>query len=174
MSIKSKLGTAAVLVTLLATPIQMAFAAEGGVAPDAPSASGEAAIAMGRYGNTGDTWYAFPFSNGGTAATSGRAKQDATSTYVRIDRMDMRSVKLYVDGSSGLWGPWSNQVSYWSGTAVGNSSTVWNPGEYQIMTRVNENGLSYARLTGWAYNGGGTLNGYWSPDSWGTYPKIND
>lgn len=174
MSIKSKLGTAAVLAALLAAPAQMAFASGTDAAASDASSSDAGAILMGVNGDTGNSWYGFPFSSGDTDGTDGRPKQDYSSTYIRVDRMDMRSCKVYVDGARSKYGPYANQVSYWSGSSVGNSATVRSTGEFQIMNRVRENGLSWARLTGWAYDGGGTLSGYWSPDSWGTYPKIND
>lgn len=175
MKIKSKLFTAAAVAALMVVPCQMAFASENSSVDSAAATPAEEG-AIVTYGDTGDTWFSFPFAyNGATwGDDKGRAKQDYTSTYIWVTRKDMPTCKVYVDGGYGEYGPWQNMVSYWTGTSVGNSATVRNLGEFQIMNRVRENGRSWARLSGWAYDGGGTLEGYWSPDSWGEYTKIND
>lgn len=173
MKIKAKIGTAIAIAALMALPVQMAFAAEASPTIESTSVQDDGVIVV--RSNTGDTWYNFPFSeSGSTWATSGRAKEDSSSAYIQVVTMTMDYCKVYIDGGRTIDGPWSNQVSYWSGSATGNSCSVTSTGQFGIMNKVNENGLGYARLTGWACSQPGELSGYWSPDSWGTYPKIND
>lgn len=173
MKIKAKIGTAIAMAALMALPVQMAFAAEASPTIEEEYVQGDGIIVA--RSNTGDSWYRFPFdTNGSTWATDGRSKEDASSAYIQVRTMTMDYCKVYIDGGETINGPWSNQVSYWSGTNTGNSCSVTSPGQFGIMNRVNENELGYARLTGWACSQPGVLAGYWSPDSWGTYPKIND
>lgn len=173
MRIKQKVFGIVATAALVALPMQLAFASDMESTVASEEVLGDGSIVL--RSNTGDTWYAFPFANSGdTWATSGRAKEDATSAYIQVQTMSLDYCKVYIDGSSTINGPWSNQVSYWSGTATGNSCSVTSTGKFGIMNRVHENGLGFARLTGWACSQPGTLSGYWSPDSWGTYPKIND
>ena len=77
----------------------------------------------------------------------------------------MPSCRVYVDAKT--WFGWSNETVYGYATAK-------KTGEWRIRQNVYENhGRTDARLSAWANNGGGTLAGEWSPDSWGTYTAIN-
>ena len=167
-----KLVVAATTAAMLAFPAQLAFA-EDGVDIDNPETAtvGSEPMALG---NTTDTWLSFPFSKtGATWATSGRTKLDDTSAYLWVTNNTMSSCRVYIDGAYSSNGPWYNQTSYWSGTSVGNYATVTGTGTFQIMNRVYENGFTWARLSGWANVSAGTLAGYWSPDSIGSFPIIN-
>ncbi len=115
--------------------------------------------------NTGDSSYTFSMSDQGTWATEGRSKEDSSSTYIRVDRKDMTSCRVYVDART-VFG-WKNETVYGYATAK-------QTGKWRIRQNVYENhGRTDARLSAWANNGGGTLAGVWSPDSWGTYTAIN-
>lgn len=124
------------------------------------------------YANTTDTKYEFPMGDGGTWATSGRAKQDASSTYVRIDVIS-RACRMYVDGASSQNGSWYNQTCYASTGKSGGYANATRVGRWRIRQNVYENGFRWARLTGWANQGVSYVSGVWSPDSYGTYMAIN-
>lgn len=123
------------------------------------------AVEIAPCANTGDTYFEFPMSDQGTWATSGRSKEDSSSTYIQVTRKDMTSCRVYVDAKT--WSSWKNETVYGYATAK-------DFGQFRIRQNVYENhGRVDARLSAWANNGGGTLAGNWSPDSWGTYPAIN-
>ncbi|MBY4797889.1 hypothetical protein K6V98_05935 [Collinsella sp. AGMB00827] len=116
--------------------------------------------------NTSDTSFSFPLRHAGsTWATSGRPKEDASSVYVRIRKIEMRSCRLYVDGWTGR--TWKNETVYGYARAR-------QVGKWRIRSNVYEMyGNTNARLTAWANDGTGVISGEWSPDSWGTYTAIN-
>lgn len=122
--------------------------------------------------NTADTAYAFNMGANGTYATSGRAKQDASSTYVRITTIS-RACRLYVDGGTTQNGPWYNQTCYASTGKSGGYANASRVGQWRIRQNVYENGFRWARLSAWANNGPTYIAGEWSPDSYGTYTAIN-
>ncbi len=115
--------------------------------------------------NTGDTYYAFNMASGGTYGTGGRAKEDASSTYVKIDSIS-RACRLYVDGGATQSGAWYNQT-------VNGYARATGVGKWRIRQNVYENGFRWARLTAWANEGASNLAGWWSPDSWGNYTSLN-
>ncbi|MBS5450586.1 MAG: hypothetical protein KHZ24_05165 [Coriobacteriia bacterium] len=80
--------------------------------------------------------------------------------------MTMYDLELYIDGGTYQSGPWIN-------CTVGGSAYLVDPGDWWIHNVVYENNYGYARLTGWCDDETGDLEGYWSPDSWGTYPSLN-
>lgn len=63
MKIKAKIGTAIAIASLMALPVQMAFAAEGSSTIESTSVQDDGVIVV--RSNTGDTWYNFPFSESG-------------------------------------------------------------------------------------------------------------
>lgn len=112
-----------------------------------------------------DSVFHFTMSGNGTNGTSGRTKDNATSSYVGIDYIS-KACRMYIDGAHGKYGPWSN-------CTVGGYANATRVGNWRIMNYVNEWGYSHARLTAWANNGATTVYGVWSSDSVGTYPSIN-
>lgn len=117
------------------------------------------------YANTGDTYYKFTMADQGTWATDGRSKEDTSSTYIQVATITMPSCRVYVDAKT--WSGWKNET-------VKGYATARKTGQWCIRQDVYENhGRVDARLSAWANNGAGTLAGYWSPDSWGTYTAIN-
>lgn len=172
MKLKAKAAGAMAMAALVALPFQMAIASTAEEGAKDPG-NGEAIAA--RSGNIGDTEYKFDFDfSGATDGESGRSKEDDTSSYIKVVTLNIDMFKAYIDGGPSEDGPWDNQVSYWSGDAVGNSASVTYTGEFLIMNRVYENGLGFARLTGWANSQSGSSTGWWSPDSIGSFPIIND
>ncbi len=112
-----------------------------------------------------DSAYDFKMSGNGTNGTSGRSKDNDSSSYVYIASIT-KSCRLYIDGAKGKYGSWAN-------CTVNDHANATRPGRWRIMNYVNERGFGYARLTAWANNGATSLHGVWSPDSVGTYPSIN-
>lgn len=111
---------------------------------------------------TADSGYNFTMSDQGTWATEGRLKEDSSATYIKVDTKTIPSCRVYVDART-LFG-WKNETVWGYATAKAR-------GKFAIHQNVYENhGKCSARLSAWANNGGGTLAGQWSPDSWGTYP----
>lgn len=115
--------------------------------------------------NASDSAFNFSMSGNGTNGTSGRSKDNATSSYVWIQYIS-NSCRMYIDGGKSSVGPWYN-------TTVNGYANATRAGKWRIMNYVNERGYSYARLTAWANNGYTSLYGVWSADSVGTYPAIN-
>ncbi len=115
--------------------------------------------------SSADSAYSFSMSGNGTNGTSGRVKDNDSSSYVRIDSIT-KSCRMYIDGADGKYGPWSN-------CTVNGYANATRVGKWRIMNYVNEWGYDYARLTAWANNGATSLYGVWSPDSVGSYPSIN-
>lgn len=53
-------------------------------------------------------------------------------------------------------------------------ATLRQTGQWRIRQDVFEHhGESFCRITAWGNNGGGVIEGEWSPDSWGSYVAIN-
>ncbi len=115
--------------------------------------------------STADYAYNFDMSGNGTNGTSGRTKDNDSSSYVKISSIT-NSCRMYIDGAKSSNGPWRNCTvhDYANATRVGN---------WRIMNYVNEWGYSYARLTAWANNGSAKVSGVWSSDCAGSYPAIN-
>ncbi len=124
------------------------------------------------YANTSDSKYEFNIPAGATRGTGGRAKQDASSTYVRIGVIS-RPCRMYVDGGTSINGPWYNQTCYASTGKSGGYAEANRVGQWRIRQNVYENGFRWARLTAWANQGASYVSGEWSPDSYGTYTAIN-
>ncbi len=122
--------------------------------------------------NTSDEPYAFRMGANGTYATPGRAKQDASSTYVKVTTIS-QACRLYVDGGTSSNGPWYNQTCYASTGKSGGYANATRVGQWRIRQNVYENGFRWARLSAWANNGTTYIAGEWSPDSYGSYTAIN-
>lgn len=117
-------------------------------------------------GNTSNTYFTFNLPwTGATYGTGWRAKEDSSSTFVCATTVT-NMCQLYVDGSRDGGSPVN--------CTVNGSAFLREPGSYQIYQDVNEWGYNEARLTSWAQYGPAIISGYWSPDSYGTYPIIND
>lgn len=95
-----------------------------------------------------------------------RAKDNSTSVYIWVKAMSVDRCKAYTDGAHATSGPWYNKT-------VKGYATIKRKGEFFIDNYINEHGFDYARLTGWADSQPGVVSGVWSPDSVGSYPRIN-
>lgn len=136
----------------------------GAIAPIAVNAD-PLATKIDTRANTGDIDYTLKFKNGGKDSTDDAQKQDASSTYIRATRKDMASCRLYVEAKSGFF--YVNETVY-------GYATLRQTGQWRIRQDVFEHhGESFCRITAWGNNGGGVIEGEWSPDSWGSYVAIN-
>lgn len=115
--------------------------------------------------NIEDTRYTFKFDFFGKSNTEGRAKQDASSTYIKCTQLPSGGFWVYVDGATTKDGSWNNRT-------IGKPK-VTRTGEFFINQLVYENGERYARLGGYCWGASQDALGYWSPDSVGSYPVLN-
>ena len=116
---------------------------------------------------TENQYFAFAFWNlGATQGTYGVPKEDTTPSWVGVEVMDLPSVNLYIDGRSPIDFQWENKT-------VGGVAYLSAPGDWWIHNTVYESDMRTARLTAWSPDYRGHMSGYWSPDSWGTYPSLN-
>lgn len=115
--------------------------------------------------NTSDTSYTFKFDFFGKSNTGGRAKQDASSTYIKCTQLPSGGFWVYVDGATSSNGSWTDRT-------IGEPK-VTRTGEFFINQLVYENGERYARLGGYCWGASQSAKGYWSPDSVGSYPVLN-
>lgn len=116
-------------------------------------------------GNITDRYFYFNFSNAiPDAETGGQVKEDSTSTYVKLMSLPSSYVDCQVYGLR-TNGKWYNET-------VG--GTVHMPkGEWFVKQYVKERGGSKAKLRFIKTSSNGSLSGYWSPDSVGSYPSLN-
>jgi len=111
-----------------------------------------------------DTPYSFTLTTTNTSGTTqSRPKKNTSSTYVRIDSVPGSAVLLSVEGNNS--GTWVNDTV--GGTQVARA------GRWLVRQNVYERGRRYARLKFQRYSASGITNGAWSPDSVGTYPRLN-
>lgn len=115
--------------------------------------------------NTSNTSYTFNFDFFGKSNTSGREKQDASSTYIKCTQLPSNGFWVYVDGATSSNGPWTDRT-------IGEAK-VTRTGEFFINQLVYENGERYARLGGFCWGASQSAKGEWSPDSVGSYPVLN-
>ena len=116
---------------------------------------------------TDNQWYDFYFSYpGATQGTYGVPKDDDTASWITVTNMNFYDIYLYIDGGVYQSGPWTN-------CTTGSQAYLVDPGDWWIHNYVYEAGYRWARLTGWSPDETGDFEGYWSPDSWGTYPSLN-
>jgi len=103
------------------------------------------------------------------ATTSVRSKNNTTPVY--MNNKSGMTLRVYANGGSK---PSSINYLTTTKTTVGGVAHV-KPGQYRIHTWIRE----YGYITAWlnisvATSGvSGNCNGYWSPDSIGTYPSAN-
>ncbi|UJW58017.1 hypothetical protein HXZ66_11680 [Bacillus sp. A116_S68] len=120
--------------------------------------------------NHGDTGFRFNVNTSNNYGTTGsRAKQNTTSTYVKIDQVPAAFIYLHVQGFRPSSTTGSN---YWANETVGGRQTA-TPGQWLVRQMVYENGGRSARLRFQRYSASGTVKGVWSPDSIGSYPRLN-
>lgn len=101
-------------------------------------------------------------SKGKTQGTEFRAKKTKNSVYVNVTKKTGSSCRLHVDGREG------KEIR----DCTVRTATLKSTGEYRIRTTVYEYGYREARLTSWANVGKCTVQGYWSPNCYGTAGKI--
>ena len=120
--------------------------------------------------NHGDTNYSFTLTTSNSSGTtSKRAKNNTTSTYVRLDSVPGSAVLL---SEEGLRPTGSTGTNVWMNETVGGTQ-VATPGQWLVRQNVYERDGRSARLRFQRYSVSGTTNGAWSPDSVGTYPRLN-
>ncbi|WP_062105424.1 DUF2712 domain-containing protein [Bacillus niameyensis] len=116
-------------------------------------------------GNIVDTTFSYNVSlSNKYAYTNPRAKENATSTYVKINQAPGNLIFLDVQGST--------SKTNWVNRTVG-VTPLARPGEWRVKQLVYEKGDSFARLKFERYNESGTVSGVWSPDSVGNAPHLN-
>ncbi len=115
---------------------------------------------------TDNTTFSFTMPKDGTAATSGRDKNDSSSCFVQIKSIT-KNCRMYIDGRKTL------KKGTWTNCTVGGYATAKKVGKWRIKNTVHESGYGAARLTAWANVGASTVKGVWSPDSIGSYTAIN-
>lgn len=113
--------------------------------------------------NHSDENFSFTFTTNTPRTTRAREKENATSTYVRLDSVPGSAVLLSVEGLRS--GTWMNDTV--GGTQV---ATL---GAWAVRQNVYERGGRYARLKFQRYSASGTTNGVWSPDSVGNHKLLN-
>ncbi|MBU5595003.1 hypothetical protein KQI76_07475 [Amphibacillus sp. MSJ-3] len=101
--------------------------------------------------------------------TKGRAKKNTTSTYVNIEQLPSAYINLQVQGFRPTSGSGTN---VWKNETIGGRQTAGR-GQWLVRQLVYENGGRSARLRFDRHGGTGTVKGKWSPDSVGTYPRLN-
>lgn len=115
---------------------------------------------------TDNTTFSFTMPKDGTAATSGRDKNDSSSCYVKISSIT-NPCRLYIDGRKTV------KKGTWTNCTVGGYAKAKKTGKWRIKNTVHESGYGAARLTSWANAYSSTVKGAWSPDSVGSYTAIN-
>lgn len=99
-------------------------------------------------------------------------KHNDSSTYVRLDSVNIDAAQLYVDGAA----PNSTNLV----NCMGGADAVVNRGLYGefrirnlVYERFGQSGVANSQLTGWGMKNTGTIDGAWSPDSLRDYPALN-
>src|SRR5690625_4623248 len=114
-----------------------------------------------------DTPYSFTLTTTNTSGTTqSRPKKNTSSTYVRIDSVPGSAVLCVVLSLEG------NDSGTWVNDTVGGTQ-VARAGRWLGRQNVYERGRRYARLKFQRYSASGITSGAWSPDSVGTYPRVN-
>ena len=119
--------------------------------------------------NTGDTTWQF-YVHAKEEYTGERAKENSTSTYIRLDEAPDGYVRAAVEGKMPVgdkgYLEWQNKT--WNAAAV-NVPT----GRWRIRQTVYEHGGRSARLRITKCYTDGIARGAWSPDCAGSYPSLN-
>lgn len=131
----------------------------------ADTVSDVAGTEVSTYANNSDTGFAFNLGRGGKVGTGFRRKDDSSSLYIKILAYSGKPLRLYVDGAYDTGG------SGWKNCTEGVYRSN-HKGEWEMYNQVNESGRHAARLTSWAENGAGSVNGVWSSDCVGHYQKL--
>lgn len=107
-----------------------------------------------------------------TAGDSIELKHNASSTYVRLDSVNIDAAQLYVDGAV----PNSTNLV----NCMGGADAVVNRGlkgqfciRNLVYERFGQSGVANSQLTGWGMKNTGTIDGVWSPDSLYNYTPLN-
>lgn len=118
-------------------------------------------------GNTENRPYTFSLSSpsSDTGGSGWRNKDDTSPTFVWATTLTA-PCQLFVDGSND--GGYSHRNCTVDGRAYLNYL-----GSFAIHQNVHEWGYRQAELTGWVPWGYSYTQGWWSPDSYGSYPSIN-
>lgn len=118
--------------------------------------------------NHTDTEFTFSFPGLGLSNTEGRAKQDASGTYIKAYTMCNGGFNVYVDGYNTSGGSWDDCTDK-DTRGQPRLSSANTP--YLISQWVYERGYRTARLGGFKFLGT-TVTGVWSPDSEGDFPYL--
>lgn len=108
--------------------------------------------------NNDDTTFSFGFSFFGKDNTSGRRKDNDSSTYVKCTTCPSSGFQVYVDGAN------SADAFWWDDGMTIGSPRISRVGKFLVRQWVYESGYSYARLGGYRSSGSGQAVGVWSPD----------
>lgn len=101
--------------------------------------------------------------------TSARAKENTTSTYVKVTQTPGSVINMDVQGFRPVSGSGTN---YWVNETIGGTVMLFK-GEWRVKQMVYENGGRSARLRFGRYATDGRVTGVWSPDSVGSAPIVN-
>lgn len=106
---------------------------------------------------------------GGKWTTPGRPKDNTTATYIWCNgTYPSGGMRVYVMGNSTDY----EYDSFWVDCTKGAAYLTTNQ-KRAITQYVKERDYKYAQLKGAKYGSGTVASGVWSPDSSGTYPRIN-
>ncbi|MCJ7839332.1 hypothetical protein MUB24_00120 [Lederbergia sp. NSJ-179] len=119
--------------------------------------------------NVKDRPFSFYVNSSVGYTTAARAKEDRSSTYVKINQVPVTYIYLDVQGfrPSSVGG-----TNYWADETIGGTQTA-RKGEWRVKQNVYENGGRSARLKFKRFTQSGTVSGVWSPDSVGNAPHLN-
>lgn len=123
-------------------------------------------------GNTQDTRIGVTLAIDSYGYTEGRAKFDTSATYVYLTSVpQVGRVRCMVQGDA----EYANTGTLiWYNKNIGGQDVILTNGQWLIRQTVKESGCSNARLRFALYAGNpGTLTGWWSPDSVGSYQYAN-
>lgn len=119
--------------------------------------------------NIGDEKFSFNVNTSSARYTKARAKENSTSTYVKINQVPYIYVYLDVQGFRPTSGSGTN---YWANETIGGQQSA-TAGEWRVKQTVYENGGRSARLKFQRYAVSAIVSGVWSPDSVGNAPHLN-
>lgn len=133
-------------------------------------------LACGTFGsvalakNSADSVYSFGINtNYPIRRTEARAKEDTSSTYVNLTRVPATYIYCDVEGYMPIG--YVGEMRWEAKTL--NGTVRIGTGKWLIRQQVYEHGGRSARLRFQRYDADGTVSGYWSPDSQGSYTYAN-
>ena len=121
--------------------------------------------------NTTDTSFAFVLSSESSKQyTEARAKQDSSSTYIKLSSSPPGAAYFSAYGyiPSGSTG-----TNVWTNETVGSTKVKITKGEWFLRQNVYEHGGRSEKLLIARYQSDGMVSGKWSPDSVGEYETVN-